>query len=156
MHYIESDTLMFVSVIILLGWIIWLQFRKRQQQTELRKLQLQFVSEALTKSPTTTEFVSFLQSKEGLAMLSDGQGPANGRSRTNIRIVQLGTLLAFVGVGFFFCAARYHGTPDKDLQDVLAMLNFTGTLAISSGIGLYAVATVAYLWERWCNRSTSE
>lgn len=156
MQYIESDTVMFVSVVVLLGWIIWLQFRKRQQQTELKKMQLQLVTDALTKFESATEFVAFLQSKEGLTMLYDCQAPERGRSRTNIRIVQLGTLLLFVGIGLFLCAARYHGTPDKDLQDLLAILNFTGTVTASTGIGLYAVAAVTYLWERWFNRSDGD
>ena len=54
----------------------------------------------------------------------------------------------FVGVGLYLCAVRYDGNPGQDLQDVLAILNFTGTVAISMGIGLFAVPAVIYLWEK--------
>lgn len=156
MRYIESDTLIFVSVVALLGWVIWLSFKRRQQLIELKRMQLQLLTDALKRCGTAGEFMAFLQSHEGQAVLCDGESPDRGRSRTNIRFVQAGTLLAFAGAGLFLCATQYRGTPGADLKDVLAMLNFTGTVAISTGVGLFVVAAVTYLWERWLGDPASD
>lgn len=156
MRYIESDTLMFVSVVALLGWIIWLNFRGRQQLTELKRMQLQLLTSALEKFGVAAEFTAFLQSHEGQAILCDGESPNKGPRRTNIRFVQAGILLAFAGAGLFLCASRYSGTPGGDLVDVLAMLNFTGTVAISTGVGLFVVAAVTFLWERWLGNPAND
>lgn len=155
-QYIESDTLIFVSVVALVGWIIWLQFQTRRQQMELKQMQLKLSSSALEKFGDADKFLAFLESREGQAILCDGESPRRSRDRTNIRVVQFGTLLLFIGAGLFLCAARYHGAQGQDLQDVLAVLNLTGTVAVSSGVGLYAVAIVAMLWERWFRGPTSD
>ena len=156
MQYIESDTLMFVSVVALLGWIIWLHFRSRQQLLDLKRRQLQLLTDALEKFGVAGEFMAFLQSHEGQAILCDGESPDKGQSRTNIRFVQAGTLLAFAGAGLFLCASQYRGTPDADLREVLAMLNVTGTIAISTGVGLFVAAAVTYLWERWLRNPVND
>jgi len=155
-QYIESDTLAFISVIALLGWAIWLHFRKRQRQMELKKMQLQLSTTALEKFGGANEFLAFLQSREGQAMLYDGESANTYRSKTNIRFVQAGTLLAFIGVGLFLCASRYSGTPSRDLQEVVVMLYLTGTVATSAGVGLYVVALVTFLWERLLGSSGND
>jgi len=58
----ESDTLVIVSIIALLGWICWLYFRRRQVLSELKRMQLQLACSALDKFGSAGEFVAFLQS----------------------------------------------------------------------------------------------
>ena len=62
MQYIESDTLVIVSIVALLGWICWLYFRKRQLLSELKRMQLQLACSALDKFGSAGEFVAFMQS----------------------------------------------------------------------------------------------
>jgi hypothetical protein len=148
MQYIESDTLMFVSVVALLGWICWLYHKKRQQQAELKRIQLQLASSALDKFGSAGEFLAFLQSRDGQAMLYDHMSPGTSRTGTNMRLVRAGILLAFVAAGLFIGASVYPGTPDPDLKDVIALLNFSATIASSMAVGLWVVAMVNFLWER--------
>lgn len=152
MQYIESDTLMFVSTVALAGWIYWLHFRRRQHLADLKKIQLQLSVKALDKFGEAKEFVAFLQSREGQAMLYDGKSQDDSRSRTTIRFLQAGIILIFVGIGLFLCASRYDGTLTQDLSDVLALLTFTGTVSASMGVGLLASAAVTSLWERISDR----
>ncbi|UCD62940.1 MAG: hypothetical protein JSW34_09280, partial [Candidatus Zixiibacteriota bacterium] len=101
MQYLESDTLIAVSIVILVGWIFWLHFRKRQQQVELKRMQMHLSTSALQKFGAANEFVAFMQSKEGQALLSNAEPPERTRSRTSIRFVQIGILMLFAGIGIF-------------------------------------------------------
>lgn len=158
MQYLESDTLMFVSVVALAGWIIWLNFRRRQQAIELKRMQMHLSTNALQKFGAADEFVAFLQSKEGKAMLCDDELPAKSRSRTSIRLVQIGILMLFAGAGLLLSAHWYSGTLNAELREVLTVFTFTGTTAVSLGVGLFVAALVTSLWERWSgeqnNRTT--
>lgn len=149
MQYLESDTLIFVSVVALVGWILWLYFRRRQQAIELKRMQMHLSTNALQKFGAADEFVAFLQSKEGRAMLCDDELPAKERSRTSIRLVQVGILMLFAGVGLILSARWYSGTPNSEMQEVLTVFTFSGTTAISLGVGLFVAALVTSLWERW-------
>ena len=149
MQWFESDTLMFVSVVALAGWIIWLHFRRRQQAIELKRMQMHLSTNALQKFGAADEFVAFLQSKEGRSMLCDDQLPEKGRSRTSIRLVQIGSLMLFAGVGLYLSAYWYGEPPNADMAEVLSVFTFTGTTAISLGVGLFVAALVTSVWERW-------
>ena len=148
MQYIESDTLVIVSIVALLGWICWLYFRRQQQLSELKRMQLQLACSALDKFGSAGEFVAFLQSREGQAMLYDSASPGLSRPRTNIRLVQAGILLACVGSGLFVGARLLPDAQSGEAREVMDFLMFSGTVAISMAVGLGVVAIVTTLWER--------
>jgi len=145
---IESDTLVMVSVIALLGWICWLYFRRRQLLSELKKMQLHLASSALDKFGSAGEFVAFLQSREGQVMLYDSASPGQSRPRTNIRLVQAGILVAFVGAGLFLSERLLPIAQSRADREVMDVLIFSGTVAVSMAVGLWVTALVTMLWER--------
>jgi hypothetical protein len=147
---------MFVSVIVLLGWICWLYFRRRQMLSEMKKMQLQMASSALDKFGSAGEFVAFLQSKEGKAMIYDFASPAVNRSRINMRLVQAGIILAFVGAGLFMATFLIPEMQGDTAKEVMALLIFSGTVAISMAVGLWVTAIVTVLWERRIGGSESD
>lgn len=155
MQYIESDTLVIVSIVALLGWICWLYFRRRQQLSELKRTQLQLACNALDKFGDAGEFAAFLQSREGQAMLYNSASPGLSRSRTNIRLVQAGILLAFVGSGLFVGARLLPEVQSSQAREVMDVLIFSGTIAISMAVGLWVTAIVTMLWERRAGGSES-
>ena len=155
MQYIESDTLVIVSIVALLGWICWLYFRRRQQLSELKRTQLQLACGALDKVGSAGEFVVFLQCREGQAMLYDSASPGLSRSRTNIRLVQAGILLAFVGSGLFVGARLIPEAQTREAREVMEVLIFSGTVAISMAVGLWVTAIATMLWERRAGGSES-
>jgi hypothetical protein len=154
-RFIESDTLVIVSIVALLGWICWLYFRKRQLLSELKRMQLQLACSALDKFGSAGEFVAFLQSREGQAMLYDSAPPGVSRSRTNIRLVQAGILLAFVGSGLFIGLRLFPEAQSSEAREAIGLLIFSGTVAISMAVGLWVVALVTLLWERRLGASES-
>jgi len=155
-QYIESDTLVIVSIVALLGWICWLYFRRRQQLSELKRTQLQLACSALDKFGSAGEFVAFLQSREGQAMLYDSASPGLSRSRTNIRLVQAGILLAFVGSGLFVGVRLFPEAQIREATEAMALLIFSGTVAISMAVGLWVTAIVTMLWERRAGGSENQ
>jgi len=154
-QYIESDTLVIVSIVALLGWICWLYFRRRQQLSELKRIQLQLACSALDKFGSAGEFAAFFQSREGQAMLYDSAPPGLSRSRTNIRLVQAGILLAFVGSGLFVGLRLFPEAHSSEAREAIGLLIFSGTVAISMAVGLWVVALVTMLWERRLGASES-
>jgi len=147
-QYIESDTLVMVSIVALLGWICWLYFRRRQALSELKRMQLQLACSALDKFGSAGEFVAFLQSREGQAMLYDFASPGVSRPRTNLRLVQAGILLGFSGCGFFVATRLLPGAQSTEAREVMDVLIFSGTVAIGMAVGLWVAAIVTMLWER--------
>ena len=155
MQYLESDTLMFVAVVALVGWIFWLNHKRRLEQSDLKRMQLTILTNVLEKFGSSSEFMAFLQSSEGQAIITDSETGGNGSRKVAMRFVQAGIVVAFVGAGLFLSASRYHGAMNADLHDILAMLNFSGTTAVSMGVGLIVVALVTAVWGRWAARSDS-
>jgi len=149
MQYIESDTLMFISVVALIGWIVWLSFKRRRQEMELKPKRIQLLSDAMNKFGTADDFVAFLQSAEGQAILYEGKAPGVNRKRTNIRFVQAGTLSLVIGLGLLLAATLYKGVPSRDLLEIFAMLSYSGAVMVSAGVGLYVTAVVTLIWQRW-------
>lgn len=156
MQYIESDTIMFVAIVALVGWLYWLHHKRRLEQSELKRTQLQLLNNALEKFGSAGEFVDFAQSKEGQIMFHVNDSPQVEPPRTKIRFAQIGILLVCVGVGLFIGASGDQTTMEGDLREVLIMMDFTGTVAISMGIGLLVVALVTLLWERWFSGAANE
>lgn len=155
MQYIESDTLMFVAVVGLVGWLFWLRHKRQLQLGDVKRTRLTLLSNAMEKFGAGNEFVAFLQSDEGQAIVGGNETSGNGSRKVPMRFVQVGIVLAFVGAGLLFSASRYHGAMTAELQDVLALLNFMGTTALSMGVGLIVVAMVTALWERWAGADNS-
>jgi hypothetical protein len=149
MQYLESDTLALVAIVALVGWLFWLHHKRQQQRSELKRTRLQLSSKALEKFSSASEFLAFIQSDEGQSILCDNEVPNRNRPGPNIRFVQIGVLLVFVGIGLFLSAHRYQGTPSPDLKDLLALMNFSGTILISTGVGFFVVAIITSLWEKW-------
>jgi hypothetical protein len=155
MQYIESDTLIFVALIALVGWLFWLRHRRQLQLGEVKRMRLTVLGNALEKFSSADQFTAFLRSSEGQAIIGDNEIGDHGSRKVTMRFVQAGIVMAFVGAGLFLSASRYHGAMSADAGDVLALLNFMGTTAFSMGVGLIVVAMVTALWERWAGTDKS-
>ena len=116
--------------------------------SELKRMQLQLACSALDKFGSAGEFVAFLQSREGQTMLYDSASADFTRSRTNIRMVLAGILLAFVGSGLFAGARLLPDAQSGEAREVMSFLIFSGAVALSMAVGLWVAALVITLWER--------
>lgn len=143
-----SDAFMFVAVAALIGYLCWLHFRRQQQQSELKQTQLQIFEKTLEKFGNAGEFVSFMQGKEGQALLFNGKTPERARSRTVLRFVQAGSLLAVMAIGFFITAQVCQNFPGPDARDMYVGFNVFGLIVASLGAGLFVVALLTYIWEK--------
>lgn len=152
MHYIESDTVIFVAALALAGWIFWLHHRRRQQQSEIQQIRLSLARQALEKFDSSPEFLEFMQSKEGQAMLFDGESAASGQTRPWLRHFQAGILVICIGGGFLAGAYCFPVSPDAELREVQVLVLLSGTVMISAGAGLTVAALAGSLWERWFRR----
>jgi len=148
MQYIESDTLIFVAVVALVAYLCWLHFKRQQQQAELKRMQLHVFDKTLEKFGNAGEFVSFMQGKEGQAMLFNGKTPERTRSRTVLRFAQAGSLLAVTAIGFFVTAQICQNFPGPDATDMFIGFNVFGMVVASLGVGLFVVALITYIWEK--------
>jgi hypothetical protein len=148
MGYVDSDAFMFVAVVALVGYLCWLYHKKQQQQTELKRMQMQLFDKTLEKFGNAGEFVTFMQGKEGQALLFNGKTPERIRSRTVLRFAQAGSLLAVMAIGFFVTAQICNNFPGPDARDMYIGFNIFGMVVASLGVGLFVVALITRIWEK--------
>ena len=89
-------------------------------------------------------------------MLYDSTSPGLSRSRTNIRLVQAGILLAFVGSGMFAGTYLLPEAQSSEAREVMGALFFSGAVAIGMAVGLWVTAIVTMLWERRAGGSENQ
>jgi cobalamin synthase len=65
-----------------------------------------------------------------------------------MRLVQAGIILTFVGAGLFIATFLIPVMQGDQAKEVMALLIFSGTVAISMAVGLWVTALVTALWER--------
>lgn len=151
MDSMTQDTLMFTLMAGLAAWVLFLLFRRMQQRSELQAKHLDLFNRAVDKFGTSQEFVSFLQSKEGQTMLYAQAPIKQQKSRSQLRFVQVGIILAVIGIACFLNAMQYTGETDINFIHKVQDLRYWGMLTIGLAIGLFLIAIVTGIWEKRFN-----
>lgn len=156
MDSMTQDTILFVIGAALIGWILWLIYKRQQHRTELQARHFELFNRTVDKFGTSQEFVSFLQSKEGQTMLYAQTPAKQAKWRTQLRFIQVGIILILIGVAFLLNAMQYVGNPDINFIHKVEDFRFWGVLSIGSAFGLFIIAFVTNIWERKHNGSNGE
>jgi len=101
-----SDTIMFVVVTLLCGWVLYLLFRRYQLTTQAKFQRIEAYNKLLDKFASAKEFADFLETEQGKKMLEDPMPNGTNAKRTALRFIQVGGLLAALGAGLFMNLAR--------------------------------------------------
>lgn len=123
----------------LLGWSVWLYFRRRQERIQA---ELEVRRRMIDKFASADELTAFLASEGGRSFLEDlSTGTANHADRI-LASVQRGAVLTLLGLGSWLLVAW--NPQDLEAAGIL------GTLAVAVGLGYLVSAGASYrLSKRW-------
>jgi hypothetical protein len=141
-----ADVLMFAFLLALVGWVLYLFFRKYQVSTQVRIQRIESFNRLIEKFGNAKEFAEFAQSAEGKKLLEDPISPPPNPMAKVLRFVQAGILFIMIGVASWINAARLRSETDPNYVHQMIESNHWGTLATFFGIGLIVAAGVSYIF----------
>ncbi|TAK60894.1 MAG: hypothetical protein EPO24_06325 [Bacteroidetes bacterium] len=106
MDVIHEETIMFVALMGLVGWVLFLLFRRQQLTTQAKFQRIEAYNKLLEKFATAKEFAEFLDTDQGKKMLEDPMQNGTNPKKTALRFVQAGVLLAALGFGLLMMLSR--------------------------------------------------
>jgi hypothetical protein len=147
---IIEEAIVMVMGPLLIGWVLWLVFRRYQLQAHARVQRTESFNRLIDKFGTAKEFVDFLQSDAGRKLLEDPiTPPANPMSSVR-RFIQGGIILIALGGALLLNATRLRGETDINFIREAMGMNYWGTIFLGGGVALMIVAAVSYfLAKRW-------
>ncbi len=156
MDVIHEETIMFVALVGLLGWILFLLFRRHQLAQQTRFQKIEAYNKLLEKFSTAKEFTEFLETEHGKKILEDPITNGGNPKKTALRFVQAGGILAALGFGLFTYLSQIetiiHSQSNPDINWINKELDYTywtwTTLALAAGCFVVAGLTYA-LAKKW-------
>lgn len=129
-----------LGLFIMIGWIVWVDARRRREQSMSAA---EIHSKLLEKFATSQELVDFLQTDEGRRFLESAAGPRLNPLEKIIRSIKYGTILAVFGLGLLLLGLM--GRVDDD-----GALTVIGFMFESVGVGFLISAAIShYFSKRW-------
>jgi hypothetical protein len=142
MDVIISETVMIVSVIGLIGWILHLLSKNHQKSLEVRRLKIETLDKVFQRFSDSESVMAFLSSKEGGQVLHVLEPSGSDLRRSILRQIQLGVALLVLGAGFFINAQRYIGETDINYINKVSDLQYWGTISACFGLALFLIALI--------------
>lgn len=152
MDILLQETILFVGLMALTGWVLWLAYRRYQQRVDWQRQHLKLFTAVIEKFGAAAEFVAFLQSREGQALLYPDGAVGESRSRSVLRMIQAGIVLFVGGCGLLLHASNITDRADPNIANDVANYHYWGTIMISVAIALGIVALVTHWWEKQAAR----
>lgn len=125
-----------------IGYITWVLVTAWQRRYRIRAT-AEFHSRLLDKLGSVKDFSEFLQTEAGARLIadlgSDSASPGGAHERI-LRAVQLGTVLACLGIGLLLLTFFSPSMPD----DAQHAFNAFGVISLSLGVGFAISAAVSY------------
>jgi hypothetical protein len=144
------ETVAAFSIFALVGWVLYLFFRRYQVATHLKSQRIESFNRMIEKFGSAKEFIEFAESPQGKKLLEEPVSPRVNPLNKILRFLQAGVLFIVVGIGHYLNAMRMAST--TELPFVYDRMNayYWGTLWLSLGVGLLLVAGISYIFvQRW-------
>jgi hypothetical protein len=145
------DDVLSLAVILAAGCFgMWLLFRKvelRQREQMQRNETLRIL---VQKFNTSEEFVGFVNSDAGRQLLTPAAQPVKPQTASVLRFVQIGIVLALIGLGMLAHAEGMANLTDINFVNQRNDLHYWGMVAVMTGVGLLIAAAVTRsLGRKW-------
>lgn len=146
-----QESIMFACLTGLVGFVLWLLFRRRQIIMNLEYHRLETLNKLIDKYGSGAEFISFMQTDAGKRLLltteRDSSSAPNGKNMV-LRFIQAAVMIFVLGAGFMAGAGSYaHSTDIGDIQQVHDM-EYWGVMCFMLAIGLGITSMVTYGWHK--------
>ncbi len=146
-EHIHEETFMFLGVLLLVGWVIYLVFRRYQVISEARMKRAETFNKLVEKFSSAQEFSDFLQTENGRKFIEDPLPSPSHPYGKVLRYLQAGILSLLIGFAYWINAGRID-PHDPTYITQIRDSNYWGTLAVFLGIGLLVVGGVTYFLTR--------
>lgn len=146
-----EDATAFIGLMALLGAVTWFSKSLLDHQRWKRALKVQADAHArlVERLSSTEDVLAYAQTPAGRQFLESGAPVESARPGLTAPVgrilwsVQVGTVIAVLGVGIFICARMFGA--DSELVEVASLLRLVGTLGLAVGIGFLVSAAISYV-----------
>ena len=143
-----QEAVMMVGVLALIGWILWLLYKRYQIRTQEGARRLEMFGKLVDKFGDSKDFVNFVQSDEGRSLLKDSGVNGVNAKQVALRMFIVGALLFAVGYGFMSGTSAYDNSTDPNFIGKVAELRYWGKMAFGLGIGFVGAGFLTRLLGR--------
>jgi hypothetical protein len=150
MHNQIAEAVAAFSIFALVGWVLYLFFRRYQVTTQLKSQRIESFNRMIEKFGSAKEFIEFTESPQGKKLLEEPASQMPNPLNKVLRFIQAGVLFVMVGGGYWFNGTRLRGNADPNYFHQGMDSFYWGSLSLTLGIGLLIVAGISYIFvRRW-------
>jgi hypothetical protein len=139
------EAVMFIGLFALIGWILWLIYKRYQVRTQVNARKLETFGKLVDKFGDSKEFVEFVQSNEGRSLLRDSGVNGVNPKQVALRMFIVAALLFAVGYGFMSGTSAYDNSTDPNFINKVADLRYWGRMAFGLAVGFIAAGIMTHL-----------
>jgi len=141
-----QEAVMMVGVLALIGWLVFLLFRRFQVRAQESARRLEMFGKLVDKFGDSKEFVNFVQSNEGKSLLKDSGVNGINTRQVALRMFIVGVLLFAVGYGFMSGTSAYDNSTDPNFINKVAELRYWGKMAWGLAVGFVGAGLLTHLF----------
>ncbi len=143
-----QESIMFVAVTALIGFLCWLLFRRRQNIMHLEYYRLESLNKLIDKYGSAAEFVSFMATDAGKRLLlnAEKEAPTSNGKTIVLRFIQAAVMIFVLGAGFMAGAGQYGDPNIAGNEQQYHDMQYWGVMCFMLAIGLGIVSMVTYGW----------
>lgn len=143
-----QESIMFVAVTALIGFLCWLLFRRRQNIMHLEYYRLESLNKLIDKYGSAAEFVSFMATDAGKRLLlsAEKEAPTGNGKTIVLRFVQAAVMIFVLGAGFMAGSSQYGNSTDIGNIQQANDMEYWGIMCFMLAMGLGIVSIITYSW----------
>lgn len=148
MAQVHEETFMFFFLLVLIGWVLWLLFRRHQIHLQARMKRTEVFDHLIAKFNTSQEFIEFLKTDHGKKLVEDPLGAQSNPSKTVLRFVLVGVVFAAISYASLAYAnnlnsyIRSIAAPDINEIRKAMEYRYWGMLTMALAGGMFVMAAV--------------
>lgn len=136
----NEEAFLFPALFVLIGWIVWIGFKKYRLSVEENMKQLEIKHEVIKKFSSFQEFTEFLKSDDGKKIFSPQQNIFEFKI---VRLLSAAVILILAGLAMLINGYSWRGYEDINEINKMHDFYYWGSMAIAIGIGLLINAMIA-------------
>lgn len=143
----DADAYLAIALVGLAGWVVWLFFQRSRKVLELEQQRMATLARLVDKFPSAEGFLAFVESNEGRRLLATTERKTTVH-RTVLRFVQMGMVVAAIGLALLWSAGRLKGAADAHSIQQREEWSWWGVSLLGLGGGLIGAAGASFLLGR--------
>ena len=136
-----------IPLAVFAGWVAWLFFQRAREVLALERERLSTIGRMIDKFPSADSFLEFVHSSAGRALFATVDRN-RAALRTVLRFVQMGIVVAAIGLALLWSAGSLKGATDAHSLQQMDERSYLGVSFLGLGAGLLGAGALSYLLAR--------